>query len=117
MDEALAMHDACLRAALHQHCGYEVGPPLTHINSEILGFDLRVCIWGVMTCILIPDARVISKLSLRPTITLLLLLLLCNISAPIFSLMGSFRVQSNPLFTSTLFSQDTLCLHRLYQCM
>ncbi len=45
MDEALAMHDACLRAALHQHCGYEVGPPLTHINSEILGFDLRVCIW------------------------------------------------------------------------
>ncbi|DBA84440.1 TPA: hypothetical protein ACH3X1_006072 [Trebouxia sp. C0004] len=24
MDEALAMHDACLRAALHQYCGYEV---------------------------------------------------------------------------------------------
>ncbi|KAA6421082.1 MAG: serine threonine kinase [Trebouxia sp. A1-2] len=24
MDEALTMHDACLRVALHQHCGYEV---------------------------------------------------------------------------------------------
>ena len=24
MDEALAMHDECLRSALHTHCGYEV---------------------------------------------------------------------------------------------
>ena len=26
MEEALAMHDECLRAALHTHCGYEVSP-------------------------------------------------------------------------------------------
>ena len=24
MDQALALHDACLRAVLHQHYGYEV---------------------------------------------------------------------------------------------
>ena len=24
MDEALAMHDECLRSVLHTHCGYEV---------------------------------------------------------------------------------------------
>ena len=34
MDEALAMHDACLRAALDQHCGYEVGLSLTYTDSE-----------------------------------------------------------------------------------
>ncbi len=41
MDEALAMHDACLRAALHQHCGYEVGASRTNIQTY--WFNFRVC--------------------------------------------------------------------------
>ncbi len=44
MDEALAMHDACLRAALHQHCGYEVGLPHTHIQTLRTIVHHRVCI-------------------------------------------------------------------------
>ncbi len=36
MDEALAMHDACLRAALHQHCGYEVGLAHTHTENGLI---------------------------------------------------------------------------------
>ena len=38
MDEALAMHDECLRSALHTHCGYEVRP--LFINCFITDFFL-----------------------------------------------------------------------------
>ena len=40
MDQALAMHDACLRAVLHQHYGYEVthclGTPATPLQYHSL---------------------------------------------------------------------------------
>ena len=38
MDQALAMHDACLRAVLHQHYGYEV--TLTCDQLPVVHFKL-----------------------------------------------------------------------------